>query len=993
MYKKLTSTVLLLFIAFLASGAGALIYQIVWLKKLSLTFGSSTLAVATVLACFMGGLAIGSFLMGQKSLSIKRSILVYGLVEVTIGIYAFLLPYIFDLTDFIYRFIWPLTAGNYYGIAFLRFLLAFSILILPTSLMGATLPLLVRFYIDREEIITKYLGVLYGINTLGAVIGALLSGFILIEAIGVYDTNLVGVSLSFIAGGIALYLDKKETGLPIKLDIIQKVTLTFPKITLKQDVIVWAMFFSGFTAMVYEVVWARQLVLIYGSTTYAYTGMLVVFLVGITLGSFVASKITNYSSKNKYIFALLQLSIGLIVLWGTFYYNSLFYIYYDIWLAFSKASAILPILVVSSLLIFPVAFIFGLLFPLAIRIHAQSHHEVARDAGYVYSMNTIGCILGSVFSGFIFIPLFGMHISLIIAAFINIIIALTLLLSYENTVKKRLVITTIAVLILITFSFIRADWKKEIMSVGLYVNNYLYNTKVNVNNYFENVMKYAKLAYYKEGFHSTIAVREFVNEEKQIVDYTLTNNGKNDASTTLRDIRTQTMLGYLPGLIKKKINTAAIVGMGSGQTASALLKFPVKSVDVIELEKAILETAEFFKMHYGNPLKDPRVNVIIDDARNFLRVTDKKYDLIISEPSNVWVSGVSTLFTEDYYEIIEQKLHKDGILVQWIQTYALKPAHIFSVIKALKNTFPYVYIFHSKTGHDFLFVATNEELQLDLNLIESRLSIPFVQEDLKNVFMIENAYEVLSLFLIDTNTPESKKLFSVVKPNTDNNCYLEFAATKSFLEEAKIHESMPIELFLPLNGGITRNLVQNPPLEFYKSLVINLSAMLNRTIPSQRMEDAFEAPLLKQQMLKYAYLNMQTNPNLPESYDLLGAVYMDNNDLENALTNLQKAIELGSNDTRTYIILSQIYNQLLFPDSNVFNPHKALEYALKAKTNEPQNPFIDYILGVSYYHTKNYQEAVKHLNSYYLTSQKANEVLNEDFYLFYAKASLGLEAS
>lgn len=988
MYKRSNFLLVILILAFFISGASALIYQILWVKVLTLTFGSTTLAVTTILASFMGGLALGSFLMSKYSYRIHKVILAYGLIELVIGLYALFMPLLFRLSDEIYRYIWPLVDGNDYIVTFVRFLLTALILLIPTTLMGATLPLLVKFYVDKDELIVKYTSILYGVNTLGAVLGAFLCGFFLLETLGMFKTNLVAVSINCIAAFIAVMINNKYKN--PDYDFSQQIKTTVNKVSYsyQEEILLLAMFISGFTAMVYEIVWARQLVLIFGSTTYAYTSMLSIFLIGIAFGSLFISDRFLDNSKNVYYFGILGIVIGILVNFGAFYYKDLFYLYLLLMRNFDPSFYILPIIVVTAILILPVAIVFGILFPVSIKLFTPAHEAISERTGTIYSFNTIGCILGSICCGFVLIPCIGLKWSLMFAACMNIIIGGVYL--FIHIQKKSLKITTsISILgILLLLLLLPPKWDKELISIGAFTNKHGYYTRyknLDYNKFFKSTLK-KRIVYYKEGYHSTVAVSESLDTFKKPT-FSLYNNGKVDASTTKVDMRTQILIGYLPAFITKKLNNVLIVGMGSGITTAVVEKLPVKTIELVELEKAVVDARKSFSHIYGDPLEDKRLKVIYDDARNYLRVINKKYDVIISEPSNVWVSGVAGLFTRDYYRIIKKKLKPNGILVQWLQLYSLKSDAVISVLKALKSEFKYVYIFYPKTNGDFIFVASENPIILDLDTIKNVFNDNFIAHDFAKMFNITNEYEFFNLIISDNTRVERYIMFFTknIPINTDDNSYLEFNATKDFLSACDAKYTIePVKMFTILKG-VNKNDIKNPPENFYKRVVMALIAQLNRSYTGYS-ETPSEEQLNLKQMLAYAEKYYEEFPTKDGSMTLLGTTLLDNSLITGGIAYLKEAARRNTKDPIAYKILSQYYNRLIYLDAAKLEPSQAIKYAQSLKTLEPANPFTYFLLGISEYNNNNYTNAKKYLEQYYKMAKKNNKPIDSRMFDYFSKA-------
>lgn len=995
MYKRNHFVLLFLVLAFFVSGASALIYQVLWVKQLTLFFGNSTLAVSTILASFMGGLALGSYVMAQKAVKILRVVKAYGILEILIGVYAVFIPLLFNLTDVIYRYAWPLLNGNYSILILLRFILIFAVLIFPTAMMGATLPLLVKYYINKDDVIVKYISILYGVNTLGAVVGAFVCGFYLLEVFGIFQTNLFAVLLNLVAAILAFSLDKRQDYSTDKESIAEGPTIKTSLAELSRNFILWAMLISGFTAMVYEVVWTRQLVLVFGSTAYGYTSMLSIFLIGIALGSLCVNKFFKDNNKNIYYFAVFELLIGLLVIAGSYYYKDLFYYFNLLATTVDPSMFIFPIILISAVLILPVAFLFGVLFPLSIKLFTPVYQSISQRTGVIYSFNTLGCILGSFSAGFILIPLIGLKMSLVLCASINILIAGLFVYTQINNKNIKAFAIILAMFFIALIYLYPVEWKKEVLSYGVFVNKVNDKDLLDSYNDYYKVMEEKEVVYYKEGQHSTIAVTKYKKTDGTL-GYSIFNNGKVDASTGFIDMRTQVMLAYFPLFMSKKIDDVLVVGMGSGITAGVLTKFPVKSIEMVELEKAVMDASQYFSSYYGDPRKDKRFKLIVDDARNYLRVTDKKYDLILSEPSNVWVSGVASLFTKEYYGIISNKLKPDGILCQWIHIYSISPEAIISVLEALDSSFNYVTVGHTKTSGDFVILASNRPIKADLNLIRDRLSNKRAKGDLKGLYNITNEYEFFNLFIADNESIGAflAKIKNIIPTNTDDNSYLEFKATKDFFtSKANNFKFNTVKAFSAFKG-VSKGFIQQPSDDIFKSISNAIFDQYIRSVSANSKQESFEYPLYKLQCLEYADKYSKEYPNKVDSIYLLGVMLYLNDQFTSSISKLEEAMSKGTYDNRSLIILSRYYNNYITGSEKAkkekvnYDYKKGLSYALKAKELYPENPFVYFLCGISYYNLGQYGKAEEFFKQYYKKSQLSKEKVLDEFYKYYSISAL-----
>ncbi|HWP43503.1 MAG TPA: fused MFS/spermidine synthase, partial [Blastocatellia bacterium] len=421
----------IILLCFFASGMSGLIYQVVWVRELVLVFGATTFAVSTVLTAFMGGLALGSFVFGRRSSRIKRPLRLYGLIEIGIGLYGLAVPVIFAALPSIYHPFWQWLHLSFLALSVIRFVFAGLVLVLPTALMGATLPVLASYYARDPNRVGLRVGSLYSLNTFGAVCGAFATGFVLIPAFGMMATTAVAAALNILLGLVALsFARNHEVAPPVeeqeeiaparKAKPAPRKTASGParaasgrnaeRLDRSGVAIVLVCFaLSGFIALGYEVIWSRVLALIIGSSVYAFSIMLTTFLVGLALGASLASRIVDRIRRPVMAFALLELGVGATSMIGAYLFNELPYIFMQLyrWLETSAFGLLLlaRFLVASLVMIVP-TLLLGALFPLVVRIMALSSREqtTGRTVGDAYAVNTVGAIAGSFASGFILIP-------------------------------------------------------------------------------------------------------------------------------------------------------------------------------------------------------------------------------------------------------------------------------------------------------------------------------------------------------------------------------------------------------------------------------------------------------------------------------------------------------------------------------------------------------------------------------------------------------------
>ncbi len=691
---------------FFISGCTALTYEVIWLRLLGLVFGNTTYAVSTVLSAYMAGLGLGSFFLGRWADRIARPLRAYGLLEIGVGVYAALTPLCLWSIRSIYLAFGSSEPGSPASIA-LKLFLSFLVVFVPTFFMGGTLPVLMRLFFKEKSETGEVIGLLYALNTAGAVAGVLLAGFWLLPALGVKGLLTFSVFLNLAIGALALSLSAGAESASIS---VKPKTSERMKVPMALPI---GLFISGINAMVYEVGWTRILATVLSSSTYAFTMMLASFLIGIALGSWYSKRRLAASIPDGIYWGWLQLAIALSSLAALplFPWISLFVVrLYGLSLGHPYFLLFLMCMVCLLFMIVP-AFCFGALFPLSTALFTGGRENVSKKVGILYLWNTLGNIVGSLAAGFWLIPRIGIHASLCVA-----ITAGALLSAFTAwAVRKRplqnalLFVSSLAVLIGVSVAW-EKGWDRRLVSSGLNIDASLVvgqKTEQILSKLFNH-----RILYYKEGLNSIVAVgQEGENRYLKV-------NGKTDAST-LGDLSTQLLLGHLPHLLHPEAKRSLVIGYGSGMTLASVLTYPVESVDCIEIEPAVLEAAPFFESVNRGTQNDPRAHIRLNDGRNHLLMEKGKYDVIISEPSNPWMAGVASLFTSDFYKLVEKKLNDKGILCQWIHAYAITPEDFWMVVASVREAFPHVTLWRANAD-DFLIIAQREPFRFDLDGVQKR---------------------------------------------------------------------------------------------------------------------------------------------------------------------------------------------------------------------------------------------------------------------------------
>jgi len=772
----------------LVSGSCGLVYEILWMKMLTLVIGNTVFAITTVLTAFMGGLALGSFVAGRFIDKIKYPLRTYGILEGGIGLYALLLPLFIAGTEPLFRIIYQGINPSFYSFSLLRFVVCGIILLIPTTLMGATLPVLSKHFVERQSHVGLNVGLLYGLNTLGAVLGSFAAGFILIPTLGVTWTIYFAALLNLLICAGMLKLAKN------RLQVEPSVSEGKPKGKKRkkeraeevvpegwgtiQWVVVAGIGISGTAAMIYQIAWTKVLLLSIGSSVYAFSLIVTAFICGLALGSLIISKFIDRRKDLVLWLALVQGAIGMsalliVPLLGklpvfvaeTIFTpsNSFQYVH------FAEFAIIFVLILIPT-------FMMGAAVPMAIKICTTDVRRVGRFFGNVYAVNTLGAILGSFIGGFILIPWVGAQNSIIIAVAMNIMIAGAIFLQAPTlALPRRSALFVATVVIAMVLSYLLPSWDASVLTSGPYLYADEYKTISDAKKIdLRAAMKMDReTLFIKEGLHAVVSVLKTPEG-----DLLLKVDGKADASAK-NDAATQLMAGHLPLLLHQKAENVLVIGLGSGMTLGAVEKHPIKAADIVEIEPAVVEASAYFKDFTGDPLNDPRVNLIVGDGRNHLALTSLQYDVIISEPSNPWVSGQANLFTREFFNLAKKRLEKGGLMCQWVQAYSMSAADFKAIVHTFQSIFPQVTVWEAILGVDYLLIGATQDVQVDYPRLLEQLGDESIRPHLAKMRIWDPATFIAKLVLADNAVADYTRGALL---NTDDNNRLAYSAPKVLLQ-------------------------------------------------------------------------------------------------------------------------------------------------------------------------------------------------------------------
>jgi len=775
---------------FLVSGATALVYQVTWLRNLSLVFGASFEATSIVLAAFMAGLSAGGFAFARRADRVDRAFALYGLLELGVAAFALVVPWLLRALDAVYVEAAGAQGGVTPTLNLLRVVLSLVILFVPTFLMGGTLPVLARGLVQSHADFGPRLAWLYGINTLGAVIGAVGAGFVLIPSLGVWRTQLVAVAFNVSIGLASLAAGRVMRGAPVAS--VEDPELSTVPVSDVERRALWLAYcgtaLAGLCALALEVMWARAISLAVGATTYSFTVMLAAFLSGIWLGSWLHAALPLRRIGPALQLGLVLCAIGVGAALTSFWIPRLPELALRVNVGlFGDAPRIraATILLLGFVVMLPPCVFMGVAFPLAGEARARLGRGFGRSAGDTLGLNTAGSIAGSLLAGFVLIPRLGLQrgmllIASLYAAYGCILIAAAALSGTVAPARRTAtaVAAGLAACLALAAPRFVPPWSKDVL--GAFQNDHI--------GFFVDDAGRADLAgrmagwsvlYFREGRASTVSVVD------QGWNRTLIVNGKAEASDDPIDGYIQLMLGHVPVLMHADPKSAFILGMGTGITLGAVTAHPdLEEIVLGEIEPAVLGARPWFQAVNGDPLGDPRLRVEIQDGRNFLKTTRRRFDVITADPIHPWTSGSVYLYTREYYEIARDRLTPHGIMCQWLPLTGLSGEDVRSVVATFASVFPHTSLWQS--SHDVLLIGSMDPQPPDLASLRERLLAPKVQRQLASLglddpiaFLADQGMDDLSL----------RAYAAGAVLNTDDNVHLEF--------------SSPLAIGAPDVGGVT----------------------------------------------------------------------------------------------------------------------------------------------------------------------------------------------
>lgn len=731
----------LIYSLFLLSGVSGLIYQIVWTRLLVLVFGNTMLATSTVLSAFMGGLAAGSYVLGKYIDRKPRSLIrVYAVLEAGVGIFALLFPLVLDAATPLYVWLYKGAATNIVTLNLVRFLVSFLIIGVPTFLMGGTLPVLIKRFTSVESKIGFETGFLYGLNTIGAVLGTFACGYFLLRELGMQHTTWVAVAINLGVALIAWSLGKnpQEAVASAKEEPSDSEPSTFAQSPLAVKMVLLSIGISGYCALAYEVFWTRMLNLFLHNNIYSFTAILGTFLIGIALGSLLYARFLSNSKSPVKLFVGLQVGIGAISYATPFLFkifHSSLYDNFDETLTLAK----------TALIMIGPTVMMGIAVPLAIQICRKGTNREGTSVGTVYAVNTVGAIFGAFTAGFIILPELGLLYGVLLVASLNFVAALLPLFAVV-TPRAR---PTWAVLFGVAIAALVFTAPKDIFK-----------------SLFQAAHPYADIVYYKEGKVANVLVYDF--NKLGYKDFHL--NAVNEASSRLWHVQLFKLLGLLPTVVHENPDDALMIAFGAGMSAGATAT-NVRSLDVVDLNPDIRGIAEAYTRENLDVYNQPNFHQVVNDGRNALLLDPKQYSLIISDATNPKMFDSWTLYSQEFYKLVQSRLKPGGIFCQWA-LIPLPADAIKVILNTFRSVFPHMSVWVIHGSSQFLMLGTPERLDIDYNDLAKRLE-PLYEKGGLAEFGVDTPEKFLSFFSLGEDGVE-KMLPGFDKVSTDDLPYAQF---------------------------------------------------------------------------------------------------------------------------------------------------------------------------------------------------------------------------
>lgn len=776
-----------------ASGACALVYQVVWVRQLLLVVGSTAAAVTTVLSVFMAGLGFGAWLFGSAADRSRAPLKMYGYLELGIGLYALVLPALIAASMPPYVQLARHLAGEPELLLPLRVALGFLLLLVPTVLMGGTLPVLIRHVSRSLEGFGADFGVLYGANLAGGVVGSLAAGFVLIRVFGVQGASTAAATGNIVVALAALILAARTGGAGVGARAGVAEARKRTEIPDGMRPLVWTtVFLSGLLSMAFEILWTRILVFPLGSTVYAFTVILATFLAGLALGSrlFVALE-GRARPLDTLAVALLAAGVAALMLAPVSTRSRTVIVALSSWLGWTGDVFLAGTAICTALVVLVPATLMGLALPLVTRLLVDDLALAGGRVGAVYLVNTVGCVLGSVLTGFALIPLLGLKGTLLLLAGIQLALGGAFLLGAEP-VSVRSLRRLVPAGAFVVIGFVAAS---QLLRGA---------------NPFDPALQSRgedapAVAAHHDGIGASVSVLRYPGAAT-----TLRIDGFEAASNRVM-AGYMPMMTHIPMLLHPDPRRLLVICFGTGSTAGAGLLHAGARIDVVDINRTVFGFAPHFVAVNHGVARDPRARLVVDDGRNFLLTTAERYDVITAEPMPPHHAGVVNLYSKEYYELARARLAAGGLVVQWLPMHQLTRDESLQILRTVQDVFPETTLWlHSDTG---IVVARRDgPVRIDLARVARALESGPLRDELDELG-VRTPIDFARLHALGPD--EIRAVTSSATAVTDDRPSLEFHRPRHVLEEFHgpytVEQARMMDVIWRLRGDSMAPLADAPP--------------------------------------------------------------------------------------------------------------------------------------------------------------------------------------
>ncbi len=779
MNQRLQPTLLALFFV---TGFASLIYEVLWVRMFTLVFGATVFAVSTVLTAFFAGLALGSAIFGKIVDKVGKHLLLYGLVETGIGAYALVLPTLITGLESSYPELSRHFSPSFLVLSLARFIVCFLLILLPTTLMGATLPILSSLIVEARSRVARGVGYLYATNTAGACLGCFVTGLLLIEALGVSRTHNLAVALNIAVGTLALAMHYRHRNKPgasqqpshpaaplprrnsqrsskrsrrqVRAGLRQvaktSVFLECSRRTITLVLIAFSV--SGAAALGYEVLWTRTLGVALQSTTYSFTLILTTFLCGLGLGSYLCGRYLQHPKRPVLCFGAIEIAIGLCGLTMIHFFRAMPDLASKIVESSESdwASMIsLQLTLCLATMLVP-TLLFGCTFPLASRICTSRLGNLGMTIGKVNAINSLGAIAGSFVVGFLVIPAIGVKQGLMLVATTNVLAGLAVLAFSSEIGRRAKSITMLATAVVASIGLRAAQTTDLYVGIGTTADE-------------RNVL------YYEDGLVANVRVEQTRDNVVLLI------NDKVQAGR--RGARSSQGLGHIPMLLHPNPQHVLAIGMGAGMTAGAVARHPIESLVIVDLVDSLVRSAPFFAHQNHDVLDNPKTKFVVQDGRNFLLTSENRYDLVVSDIFFPAGAGTGSLYSLEHYQIARTRLRERGVMVQWLPLYQLSEDEFKIVAATFLEAFPHVELWLGDPDLMYPVVGLlgrNQAESIDLERLRVRMGRQQVSRDL---VYGDDPFSLLGAFLLGRDGIE--RYVGEAPLNTNDRPLIEFSAPRN----------------------------------------------------------------------------------------------------------------------------------------------------------------------------------------------------------------------